>query len=104
MTTDKKENISARRDLGHNNAVKRSHLIIDDTYIYDFDRWELADKLQEIVDKIEHKFNRCEEFLINNKENLALSYYSEDYYNGRARAFEDILDIINDTLKCKEED
>ena len=41
--------------------------------------------LQRIVDKIEHKFEHCERFLSDNQDNIKLSYYTEGYYNGRAR-------------------
>ena len=55
--------------------------------------------LQRIVDKIEHKFEHCECFLSDNQDNIKLSYYTEGYYNGRARAFEDIIDLISDTIE-----
>lgn len=93
------ENKSARRDLGHNNVVKRPHLNIAETNIYEIINEEkIIDKLQKVVDKIEHRLNRCENFLNDNKDEVSLSYYTEGYYNGRARAFEDMLDYIKDTL------
>ena len=55
--------------------------------------------LQRIVNKIEHKFEHCERFLSDNQDNIKLSYYTEGYYNGRARAFEDIIDLISDTIE-----
>ena len=88
------------RDLGHNNIVKRQHLVVAEIdNIYNNCEVQVIENLQKIVDKIEHKLNRCEEFLDNNKDCISLSYYSEGYYNGRARAFEDILDIIEENLK-----
>lgn len=89
-----------RRDFGHNNAVKRKHLVIKPYRIWDvFESSEkMAKKLQSIVDKIEHKENKCEEFLNNNKDNISLSYYTEGYYNGRARALEEVLDILEEEL------
>lgn len=107
-TSPKKKSINPPRDLGKNNSVAREHL----------DIWKKEDipnyiknnptrvLLQRIINKIEHKFNHCEEFLDNNKDDLSLSYYSEGYYNGRARAFEDTLDFIKDILEkaCEEED
>ena len=93
------ENKSARRDLGHNNVVKRPHLNIAETNIYEiFNEEKVVDKLQKVVDKIEHRLNRCEDFLIANKEEVSLSYYTEGYYNGRAGAFEDMLDCIEEIL------
>lgn len=93
----KKKFILKRRDLGHNNAVKRPHLDIwqikTPFYIEDY---RVIEYLQQIVDKIEHKFERCEEFLANNQDLMTCSYYSEGYYNGRARAFEDVIDLIKD--------
>ena len=55
--------------------------------------------LQRIVDKIEHKFEHCERFLSDNQDNIKLSYYTEGYYNGRARALEDVIDLISDTIE-----
>ena len=55
--------------------------------------------LQRIVDKIEHKFEYCERFLSDNQDNIRLSYYTEGYYNGRARALEDVIDLISDTIE-----
>ena len=55
--------------------------------------------LQRIVNKIEHKFEHCERFLSDNQDNIKLSYYTEGYYNGRARAFEDVIDFISDTIE-----
>lgn len=55
--------------------------------------------LQRIVNKIEHKFEHCERFLSDNQNNIKLSYYTEGYYNGRARAFEDVIDFISDTIE-----
>ena len=88
------------RDLGHNNVVKRQHLVVDKIdNIYDNCEVQVIENLQKIVDKIEHKLNRCEEFLDNNQDCTSLSYYSEGYYNGRARAFEDVLGIIEENLE-----
>ena len=87
------------RDLGHNNVIKRPHLVIAKTNfnnIYDSDK--ATEKLQKIVDKIEHRLTRCENFLNDNKDEISLSYYTEGYYNGRARAYEDIIDIIDEYL------
>ena len=55
--------------------------------------------LQRIVNKIEHKFEHCERFLSDNQNNIKLSYYTEGYYNGRARAFENVIDLISDTIE-----
>ena len=55
--------------------------------------------LQRIVDKIEHKFEHCERFLSDNQDIIKLSYYTEGYYNGRARALEDVIDLISDTIE-----
>ena len=55
--------------------------------------------LQRIVDKIEHKFEHCERFLSDNQDNIKLSYYTEGYYDGRARALEDVIDLISDTIE-----
>ena len=41
----------------------------------------------------------CERFLSDNQDNIKLSYYTEGYYNGRARAFEDVIDLISDTIE-----
>lgn len=86
------------RDNGHNNSVKREHL-----EVYDLDLPRCLEDsvpvLQRMIDKIEHKFERCEKFLSENKDQVSLSYYTEGYYNGRARAFEDIIDVITDTIK-----
>ena len=86
------------RDTGHNNAVRREHLKVYEldlpTYLED-----AIPVLQKIVDKIEHKFERCEKFLSKNKDEVLLSYYTEGYYNGRARAFEDIIDVITNVIK-----
>nr|DAT97169.1 MAG TPA: hypothetical protein [Crassvirales sp.] len=86
------------RDTGHNNAVKREHLEI---YKLDLPTYleDAVPVLQKIADKIEHKFERCEKFLSENKDEVSLSYYTEGYYNGRARAFEDIIDVITDVIK-----
>lgn len=96
------ENITPPRDLGHNNAVKRPHLNLKENNIYEIlsknDDEEIIDILQKVVNKIEYKLNRCERFLLRNKDEILLSYYTEGYYNGRARAFEDMLDYIKDTL------
>lgn len=87
------------RDLGHNNVVKRPHLVIAKTNIYDIcNSDKVTEKLQKIVDKIEHRLTRCENFLNDNKDEISLSYYTEGYYNGRARAYEDIIDIIDEYL------
>ena len=55
--------------------------------------------LQSIVDKIEHKFEHCERFLSDNQDIIKLSYYTEGYYDGRARALEDVIDLISDTIE-----
>ena len=55
--------------------------------------------LQRIVDKIEHKFEHCERFLSDNQDIIKLSYYTEGYYEGRARALEDVIDLISDTIE-----
>ena len=55
--------------------------------------------LQRIVDKIEHKFEYCERFLSGNQDIIKLSYYTEGYYDGRARALEDVIDLISDTIE-----
>lgn len=90
------------RDLKHNNVVKKPHLIVVKTNIYDiydvYDPDKVIKKLQKIVDKIEHRLTRCENFLNDNKDQISLSYYTEGYYNGRARAYEDIIDIITKYL------
>lgn len=94
------KNKSKGRDLGHNNVVKRSHLIISKTDIYNiYDTDTITKKLQKIVDKVEHRLDRCEKFLDNNSGEISLSYYTEGYYNGRARAYEDVIDIITEYLK-----
>ena len=54
--------------------------------------------LQRIVDKIKHKFEHCERFLSVNQDIIKLSYYTEGYYDGRARALEDVIDLISDTI------
>lgn len=87
------------RDLGNNNVVKRPHLVIAETNIYDICNSDsVTEKLQKIVDKIEHRLTRCENFLNDNKDEISLSYYTEGYYNGRARAYEDTIDIIDEYL------
>ena len=55
--------------------------------------------LQRIVDKIEHKFEYCERFLSDNQDIIKLSYYTEGYYECRARALEDVIDLISDTIE-----
>ena len=55
--------------------------------------------LQRIVDKIEHKCEHCERFLSDNQDIIKLSYYTEGYYDGRARALEDVIDLISDTIE-----
>lgn len=99
--TKERKIINPDRDLGHNNSVRREHLNIEKgtevpSYIKDSPTRVL---LQHIVNKIEHKFERCENFLSINKGEISLSYYAEGYYNGRARAFEDVIDLIKDTLE-----
>lgn len=61
--------------------------------------------LQRIVNKIEHKFEHCEKFLSDNQDNIKLSYYTDGYYNGRARAFEDVIDTVRKIIEnaAKEE-
>lgn len=94
------KNKSKGRDLGHNNVVKRPHLIIYKTDIYNmYNTDTITEKLQKIVDKVEHRLDRCEEFLDNNSDEISVSYYTEGYYNGRARAYEDVIDIIMEYLK-----
>ena len=89
------------RDLGHNNIIKRQHLVVSEIdNIYNNCEVQVIEELQKkIIDKIEHKLDRCEKFLDNNQDCISLSYYSEGYYNGRARAFEDVLDIIKENLE-----
>lgn len=89
-----------RRDLGENNAVKRPHLDVWNTeYAQDNVYGRSSVKaIQSIIDKIEHKLERCEKFLENNQDNISLSYYTEGYYNGRARALEDVIDTFTDCL------
>lgn len=86
------------RDNGHNNPVRREHL---EVYKLDLPTCleDAVPVLQKIVDKIEHKFERCEKFLSENKDEVYLSYYTDGYYNGRARAFEDVIDVITDVIK-----
>lgn len=88
-----------RRDLGRNNMVKRPHLVMAETKIYDIcDADRITETLQKVVDTIEHRLTKCENFLNDNKDEISLSYYTEGYYNGRASTYEDILDIINEYL------
>ena len=88
------------RDLGHNNVVKRSHINI---YEHPFPRYIEDDRtlefLQRIINKIEHKIESCEKFLAENQDIISLSYYTEGYYNGRVRSFEEILDTIEELLE-----
>lgn len=85
------------RDTGHNNIIKRPHL---ELYKLDLPTCleDAVPVFQKMVYKIEHKLKRCEDFLSNNKNEIRLSYYTEGYYNGRARAFEDIIDLIKDVI------
>lgn len=91
----------SRRDLGKDNVVKRDHLDVVRKTTFgkssDFDR-DAVDRFQTIIDKIEHRLEHCEKFLENNQDNISLSYYTEGYYNGRARAFEDVIDIMTNVL------
>ena len=101
MNNDKKRIINAPRDLGPNNSVRREHL---DIWQVDLPSYLINESrnvvlLQRIVDKIEHKFEHCERFLSDNQDNIKLSYYTEGYYNGRARALEDVIDLISDTIE-----
>lgn len=86
------------RDIGYHNPVRREHLEI---YKLDLPTCveDAAPILQKIVDKIEHKFEKCEKFLSENKDEVYFSYYTDGYYNGRARALEDVIDTITDALK-----
>lgn len=101
MNNDKKRIINPPRDLGPNNSVRREHL---DIWKVDLPSYLINESrnvvlLQRIVDKIEHQFEHCERFLSDNQDNIKLSYYTEGYYNGRARALEDIIDLISDTIE-----
>lgn len=101
MNNDKKRIINPPRDLGPNNSVRREHLDIWKLDLPSYLNNELDNVvlLQRIVDKIEHQFEHCERFLSDNQNNIKLSYYTEGYYNGRARAFEDVIDFISDTIE-----
>lgn len=101
MNNDKKRIINPPRDLGENNSVRREHLDIwkADLPSYLINESRNVVLLQSIVDKIEHKFEHCERFLSDNQDIVKLSYYTDGYYNGRARAFEDIIDLISDTIE-----
>lgn len=91
--------MATRRDLGNNNVAKRLHLVISKAKIYDIcESDKVTEKLQKVVDKIEHKLTKCENFLNDNKDEISLSYYTEGYYNGRAGAYEDVIDIIDEYL------
>lgn len=96
-----KKSINPRRDLGKNNSVRKKHLDMKDYQKFPIseDNKDIRTILQKIIDKIEHKFEHCEKFLADSQEDLSLSYYSEGYYNGRARAFEDTLDLIEEVLQ-----
>lgn len=91
----------SRRDLGENNAVKRDHLDVAWKTTFgnrsDFDR-DAVDRFQAIINKVERRLEHTEKFIEANQDNISLSYYTEGYYNGRARAFEDVIDIITDVL------
>ena len=99
--SSKKKINNPRRDLGKNNSVRRKHLDIKDHQKFPIseNNKDIRTLIQGIVDKIEHKFKHCEKFLADNQDDLSLSYYSEGYYNGRARAFEDTLDLIEEVLQ-----
>ena len=99
MNNDKKRIIKPPRDLGPDNSVRREHLDIWKLNIQAYLNNELDNVvlLQRIVDKIEHQFEHCERFLSDNQDNIKLSYYTEGYYNGRARALEDVIDLRSDT-------
>ena len=55
--------------------------------------WYFVPKTDEEI--LEH----WERFLSDNQDNIKLSYYTEGYYNGRARALEDVIDLISDTIE-----
>lgn len=54
-----------RRDLGHNNIVKRHHLVMAETKIYDLcDADRITETLQKVVDTIEHRLTKYEHTII----------------------------------------
>lgn len=100
ISLNMKLNKATKRDLGHNNVVKRPHLDVWKTefiHCCDYNE-ETIKRISKIIHKIEHKLERSEEFLKNNKDEISLSYYSEGYYNGRARAMEEIIDVFEEVL------
>lgn len=107
MNDNKKEIVNPNRDLGDNNSVRREHLDIWklDLPSYVTAEYDTVTLLQRIVNKIEHKFEHCEKFISDNQDNIKLSYYTDGYYNGRARAFEDVIDTIKEIIEkvAKEE-
>lgn len=87
-----------KKDFGNNNNVKRKHLnvfAIDNPNV----AYETCEAFQTLVNKIERKIKRCEDFINKNKEMIDLSYYNLGYYNGRIRAFENALDLIEKLLQ-----
>ena len=85
------------RDIGKNNIISKRGLSISD--IINYDIYDVSKIIRTLIEKLEHKYDRAETFIENNKEFLEKSYYTIGYYNGLCRSYDEILDLLIDLFK-----
>ena len=85
------------RDIGKNNIISKRGLTTSD--IINYDIYDVSKIIEILIKKLEHKYDRAETFIENNKEFLEKSYYTIGYYNGLCRGYDEILDLLIDLFK-----
>ena len=85
------------RDIGKNNIISKRGLTASD--IIDYNIYNVSEIIETFIKKLEHKYDRAETFIENNKEFLEKSYYILGYYKGLCRSYDEILDLLIDLFK-----
>lgn len=97
MKIYKKNKSLDNRDIGKNNIVSKRGLSKSD--IIDYDIYDVSKVMETLIKKLEHRYERAETFIEENKGFLEKSYYSIGYYNGLCRGYDEILDLLIDLFK-----
>ena len=100
MKVYKKNKSLDNRDIGKNNIISKRGLSVSD--IIDYDIYDISKIIEILIEKLEHRYERAEEFIENNKKTLEQSYYAIGFYNGSCRAYDEILDLLIDLFKKKQ--